>query len=286
VERRSRVSIRPVEPSTPEPATAPASVRLYQASSRARLRVRRLAQALFDGFFLGLMDREALTFVDRSFYGSTRELVDGDFHGYADEAHIRSGLRAWEHAAATAHFPAAGRVVVTAAGAGREVLGLRALGFDAVGYEPNEQLVAAGRDLLAREGAGDRLLACGRDVFPRAAVGAGAVVVGWGSYMLIPGRRRRVEFLRGAREALEPGGPLLLSFFVRPRSRYFSIVAAVAAPLRRLRRDDRVERGDALAPNFVPYFTRTEIEAELAAAGFDCLEYRTEPYGHAVARAI
>jgi hypothetical protein len=248
--------------------------------------VRRFAQALFDGFFLGLMDRDALTFVDRSFYASTRELVEGDFHGYADEVHIRSGLHTWEQTAAVAHFPAAARVVVTAAGAGREVLGLRALDFDAVGYEPNERLVAAGRDVLSREGAGDRLLACRRDAFPPAADGAGAVVAGWGSYMLIPGRRRRIEFLRGARAALEPGGPLLLSFFIRPQSRYFMIVAAVARPLRRLRRDEPVEPGDTLAPNFVHYFTRAEIEAELAAAGFDCLEYRTEPYGHAVARAI
>jgi hypothetical protein len=104
--------------------------------------------------------------------------------------------------------------------------------------------------------------------------------------MLVPGRDRRITFLRGARSTLAERAPLLLSFFTRPSGRYLRVVHAVAAPIRRTRGDEPVELGDALSPNFVHYFARDEIEAELAAAGFACTAYRTDPYGHALARAV
>jgi hypothetical protein len=55
--------------------------------------------------------------------------------------------------------------------------------------------------------------------------------------------------------------------------------------LRRLRRAERVEPGDVLVPNFTHWFTRREVEAELAAAGFSLVHFATSPYGHAVGRA-
>jgi hypothetical protein len=43
-----------------------------------------------------------------------------------------------------------------------------------------------------------------------------------------------------------------------------------------------VEIGDDLAPNYVHYFTRSEIASELSEAGFALQCYSPEPYGHAV----
>lgn len=263
----------------------PRVVRLYQRAAVVRARVGRLSEALLDGAFLGLMDRDALAALDTWFYARAREAVDGVPRGYADEEHIRSGLHGWERAALRDAFPAGGRIIVTGAGAGREVLGLIQEGFDPRGYEPNSHLVAAGARLLAHCGHPDRLQTCSRDAFPAQAGRADGIVVGWGSYMLIPGRERRIAFLAGARERLETGAPLLLSFFVRPPGRYLSVVHAVATGVCRLGGRGAPEPGDALSPNFVHYFTREEIVDELSAAGFACRVHRAEPYAHALASA-
>lgn len=245
-----------------------------------------MSDAVLDGCFLGLMDRDDLVVVDRGFYAVAREAVCGGAYRYTDAEHIKSGLATWEVAALDAYFPEGARVVVTAAGAGRELLGLLERGFDPIGFEPNEQLAAGGAALLAAEGHGDRLRVSRRDEFPTGAPDADAVVVGWGSYMLIPGRHRRVAFLRGARERLQPEAPLLVSFFERPPSRYFEVVHGIAAPLRRLRRSEPVELGDALTPNFAHYFSRGEIQTELTEGGFRLTHHASRPYAHAVARAV
>jgi hypothetical protein len=177
-------------------------------------------------------------------------------------------------------------VLVTGAGGGREVLGLVDRGFDAIGYEPQPRLVREGSAILAAHGAEGRLRAGPRDRFPRHDAPLDAVLVGWGSYMLMPGRARRLEFLCAARERLEPGAPMLLSFFVRSSGeRDFHRLAAAANLVRRLRGDEPVDVGDALRPNFVHFFTIAEIRDELREGGFSLDLFGAEPYGHALARA-
>lgn len=264
----------------------PLSVRAYFRVTRGRARLRQVSKALLDGCFLGLMDRDDLSVVDRAFYSEAREAVGGVEHRYTETEHITSGLASWEAAALNAYFAAGARVVVTAAGGGREVVGLLERGFDPIGFEPNEELAGAGAAVLAAAGDAHRLRICRRDEFPAEAPATDGVVIGWGSYMLIPGRHRRIAMLAGARARLQPGAPLLVSFFVRSPSRYFAIVHAIAAPLRRLRRAEPVELGDALSPNFTHHFSRAEIESELAEAGFMLLHYATRPYPHAVAQAV
>jgi hypothetical protein len=237
------------------------------------------ANAVSNGLWLGAMDRDALTLIDEIYYEGKSN--------YVDEAYNSSGLRDWEAAMVEAHFPESGRVVVTAAGGGREVLALLERGFDAVGYEPNEQLVSAGGAFLERRGHEDRLRVVDRDVFPPDAERCDAVVVGWGSYMLIPGRASRIDFLRAARRRLPEGGPILVSFYVRaPEVRSFLTIARVANVARRLRHLPPVDVGDALSPNYTHHFTRDEIASELEAAGFRIVVFEPQPYGHAVGRAV
>ena len=182
------------------------------------------------------------------------------------------------------HFPDGGRVVVTGAGGGREVLWLLERGFDAVGYEPNRRLVEAGLPLFEGRGHHGRLQVVERDVFPAQAEPCTAVLVGWSSYMLIPGRERRVAFLRGARAVLAEGAPILLSFYGRLASD--RTIARVAGVIRCIRRLPPVEFGDALSPNYTHHFTRDEIASELEAGGFTLAAFETEPEPHAIARAV
>lgn len=71
------------------------------------------------------------------------EQVGDDARRFTDPGHIRMGLHVWKRAA-VAEFLPGGIVVGTSAGAGREVEGLLAFGFDDYGFEPNAALVAAG----------------------------------------------------------------------------------------------------------------------------------------------
>jgi hypothetical protein len=264
--------------------------RLLRAYRTARLRRRQLGNVVdgcFDGFWLGLLDRATLDRLDEDFYGHGQDIEDGRRFTYRDEQHNLSGLRDWEEVAIDTHFPPGGRVVVTGAGGGREVLALLERGHDAVGFEPNSALVAAGSELLRRLGHGDRLHRSARDVFPAEAPPCDAVLVGWGSYMLIWGRPRRLAFLRAARQALPVGAPIICSFFVRPSAtRYFRIVAATANLIRRIRRAELVQVGDSIGVNLTHSFTRPEIEQELAEAGFRMVAFAAEPYGHAIGMAV
>lgn len=105
--------------------------------------------------------------------------------------------------------------------------------------------------------------------------------------MLIPGRERRVAFLRGVRSALESDAPILLSFYTRaPDACRFRTGAAVANAVRRLRSAAAVEVGDALGANYAHWLTRDELASELHAAGFRIASYVRSPSGHAVAFAV
>ena len=100
--------------------------------------------ACFNGIWLGLFDRASLSRLDEHYYDSAEERTEDGKRGYLGDEWNLSGLRDWEAEAVAKHFGGGKRLVVTAAGAGREVVALLDLGHDAVGYEPHPRLVAFG----------------------------------------------------------------------------------------------------------------------------------------------
>lgn len=253
-------------------------LRLHRITEALMRRGLMTIRAAFDGVWLGVLDHEAMRLIDESYYDEARK--------YADETYNRRGLNAWEHDALERFFAGRERIVVTGAGGGREVLALLELGYDSVGFEPNLKLVRFGEGLLARSGYPDRLRHVDRDAWPADSGPCDGVIVGWGSYMLIPGRRRRVAFLREARARLEPGAPLLVSFFPRSgRPGYLRVVAAIGGRIRRLRGAEPLELGDAMERNYVHYFDRAEIGSELHEGGFELAWYDAAGYGKAVGLA-
>jgi hypothetical protein len=254
-------------------------VRSFRRARKARNAAIQSFTGAFDGLWLGMLDVDELHALDAGYYDSRPNYVDDEYNA--------SGLHEWELDLVERHFPPGGRICVTGAGGGREVLALLEAGYDAVGFEPHPGLVAAGDDFLTRRGHPDRLHVMPRDTFPAATSGPyDGVLLGWGSYMLIPSRSLRVGFLKAANGGLVAGGPLVLSFFVREGSvRYFRGVYRVGTVARRLRRAEPLRFGDALVPNFAHHFVRSGLEEELRAAGFELLEFREQPYGHAAARS-
>jgi len=249
--------------------------RVYLKSERVTNAALGLIRGCFDGIWLGLLSRRQLARIDEAYY-------DGSGL-YVTESYNRQGLWHWEQAAIENYFSGVRRIVVTSAGGGREVLALAKAGYEVTGFEPHQGLARFGSRLLAAEGLIVSIAPSERDRWPAGAIGADGALVGWGGYMLISGREHRVAFLREAAAQLPAGAPILLSFFVQAGvARRLRVAAGVANPLRRLLRREPVNVGDALMPNLVHFFTRTEVAAELADAGFDLLDFGSMDYGWAV----
>lgn len=250
---------RPAAP--PAPARVPPVVRAYGAVSGGWGRAGALLQAAYEGVWLGLLRRSDLHAVDERFYARSSS--------YYDDAHNLRGLFPWEQTALEA-FAGCRRVLVIGAGGGREVLALERMGFEVEGYECNPALVAYAGEFLPREGCTAVVRHLPRDEAPAPGTPFDGIVVGWSAYTLISGRAHRVDLLRRLRTLVRPDGPLLLSFFTRgadgPRVR---ISAAVANGIRTVLRREPAERGDALSPNFVHYFTSKEIGGEMREAGWE-----------------
>jgi hypothetical protein len=238
----------------------------------------RLAQAGFDGLWLGLLDRLDLDAVDASYYDRERQ--------YVDPAYNDQGLWPWEHRAVDRYFAACRRVAVLGAGAGREVVALHRMGFDVDGFECNQRLLSTGNRLLEALGVPPRIATMPRDRWPGSAGPYDGVILGWGMYMLVPDRTARVALLRETRRRLPEHGPVLLSFFVRSgHERYFRTTRRLANAVRSMRRRDPVEHGAALAPNRVTFLTLAEVGDELGEAGFTVASSGVKDYGHAVGLA-
>jgi len=254
-------------------------VRAYKVSQRAFGKLRVGLEALHDGFWLGVLDKPLLDAAGEQYYDD-RPL-------YQDFEYNRRGFFDWERQMVERYFPPTGRLLVTSAGGGREVLAFHKCGYQVDAAECHAGFVTFANEFLAVEQVPCAVQLVAPDEVPPGDERYDAIVVGWSAYMLIQGRARRIAFLRELKPRLNPGAPLLLSFFTRDGDRpYFRLVRCLANGLRTLRRREAVDLGDALTPNYVHYFREAELAAELQAAGFELLYFGDTDYGHAVARAI
>ncbi len=261
----------------PAPLRAALRLRLFLLADRSLRRLAGGLQALHQGFWLGVMDRESIHALNRRYYRQLDRYHEPDYN--------RLGLWEWERRALEAHFADCRTVLVAGAGGGREVLGLCRRGLQVEAFDCSAELVRSCKALLASEALGARILEAEPDEVPEGASACDGALIGWAAYMHIPGRERRIRFLRRIGERLQAGGPLLLSYFVRiPSAGSYPVVRAFGNILRAARGAERLELGDTLAGTFDHHFTENEIASELREAGFEPIQFAAEPYGHAVAR--
>jgi len=236
-------------------------------------------RAVLTGVSLGILNRDDLQLLDHHYYDQRGSYLSADYN--------LDGLFEWERRIIKEYFPSKGTLAVLGAGGGREVIGLSELGFEVAGYECHPSLLAAGVQLLRENNISGTLQPMERDRCPQLPEGLDGIIIGWGAYMLIQGRNRRIDLLRDLRLAVAPGSAMLLSFFARLASPWrYRLAMRFARPFRTVLGREMVEEGDYLAPNWVHFFTEEEVRAELEAAGWELLTYRTSPYGYGVARAV
>src|SRR5262245_8090759 len=104
-------------------------------------------EAMIQAVVLGLLDAPDLERITVSRFEGSR---------YAEPSVIEAGLQWWERDAIQQFFPPEGRVVVGAAGAGREVLALHKRGYEVDGFECARTLVETGQEQLRRAGVAGR----------------------------------------------------------------------------------------------------------------------------------
>jgi hypothetical protein len=236
-----------------------------------------IAGALHEGFWLGFLSADDLDAVTAGHYRQSQE--------YASPEHNRRGLFDWETAVVNQYFQPGSRILVAAAGGGREVLALRRAGFQAEGFDCNPTLVQAGDAVFDGLGESRGVILCAAGEVPSGPAHYQGFIVGWSGYTHIPTRRRRIAFLEGLRHRALPGAPILVSFFPRDRSSQYENLnywtARVSRFLFRGRKEES-EPGDHLGWCFSHNFTRDEVEDELRAAGFRPVYYSEVGEGHLV----
>ncbi|MEP6690777.1 MAG: hypothetical protein ABJD07_06440 [Gemmatimonadaceae bacterium] len=207
------------------------------------------------------------------------------------------GLVEWEMRAVTENpFPRAGRVLVGAAGSGREAVALQALGYDVVAFDSCAPLVARASSAAGDDRGVALVVASYADLVdavdgrggPLASTVAGApfdaIVLGWVSLSHVTRERDRVALL-AALKRLAPAAPVLVSFAAlrRPaphqpwRLRVRRLLATLGAP-------NSVGPTDAFWSHagFFAILTPEMIRTEVQAAGYDVAYLRETPSPHAM----
>ena len=181
-------------------------------------------------------------------------------------------------------FPSRGRVLVIAAGGGREMLALARMGYEMDGCECNPLLAAVANKVLAPLGCS--VCVAKRDDFVAPRPPYDVIVIGWGAYALMRGHTNRIRFLESIRSVAMPKALLVLSFPTRSeRARGLRLTRALANILRRLSFREPIELGDNLRRHAIHHFSRAELESEIRQAGYEVEFYDEIEYGHAVCRA-
>ncbi|MGE0393264.1 MAG: methyltransferase domain-containing protein [Vicinamibacterales bacterium] len=155
--------------------------------------------AVLDGAAVGLTGNDTI-----------ERQLDRQFAGFEDSAaEVDGGLRTSEQLVYGRHLAPGSRVLLAGCGAGRDLFGLTALGHDVTGLECAADLAAAARAHAARLGI--RCTVHGGRVQDASIEGRfDAVILAPACYSYIRGRETRVRTLVRLRQALSPGGRLIL----------------------------------------------------------------------------
>lgn len=254
----------------------PLQLKVYIASIKFFQKIMKVLNAFFIGFWLGILKRENLYLIDALYYDNTQK--------YRDFEYNCSGLWRWETKVLEQYFPSCHNLLVAGVGGGREVLALRKLGYKVDGFECNPNLVEFANRLMKQEGFPANIQLVSRDKCSESQNNKyDGIIIGWGAYMLIQGRTKRIDFLKTIKEQAQQNSPILLSFYCHPTiKKYHQIIAQVGNLIRCILGRERLEPGDSLVPMYVHFFTQDEIDRELTEAGFKLVMYCTDEYGHAV----
>jgi hypothetical protein len=257
-------------------------VLLAERAQRVTSSVQTMLWAVVDGLTLGALDDEDFDELDRRAYERDQR--------YVDRTYLERGLFEWERRFVERIAPGI-RVLVLAAGAGREAAALHRAGLVVDAFEPNDRLREQGNAWLEGIGLPVRIMPVGRDEVPAAEPGVRplhAAILGWGLYSLVNPAPARIRLLRALASRLAPGGLVLVSFLVvedwSRSDRVRTGIARIVRWARCARTKGGVELGEVVQPNRMRRFRLAEARDEVTQAGLVVVESGDRPYGWLVAR--
>jgi len=258
----------------------PVRVRIFAFLDLNIKRFLNVVIAIHQGFWLGLLNQNQ---IDRA-----TELNYLSLEKYRNLNYNNSGLWDWEEKAFNTYFKKCKSILLGACGGGREVMALSDMGFQVDGFECSEKLVEHCKEALISKSIKAQIYLCPPSQVPSELNKYDGLIMGWGAYMHIRGKDERIRFLKQFRLHVNDNGPLLLSFFVRDKSKQYERIYKVARFVAFLSRNsDPIELGDTINGTFDHFFTKEEIEYELSMAGFEMVFYSAErTYPHAVAKVV
>jgi len=285
-----------------------AIARVRDRDASASYRVPLWARALLAGDRLGtrvanlrasVSDEALLAWIPPERRGAVTAAMYSDLPTYLPGGRrFDTGLFSWEkRVLAMPAFPRSGRMLLGAAGAGRELVELIERGFDVVAFDPCEPFVDAMRRLVPAGSSAQVACASYEDLID-AAMGRGgplapmlagrpfdAVILGWGSLSHVMPSSARFELLRVLR-ALAPEAPVLASFLKADARRPGEGKGRVRDGLRRafaaLGAPGVSEDGDHFltSTGFFSYLDREELQRIASETGYQVALFEDAPYPH------
>ncbi len=255
---------------------------LYLWSNRLARGILGGSQAVFEGFWMGILPASAYDIISEKSYG--------DGSGYSNTRHLDRGFHFWEDLVVEKYFRPGSHVLVPAAGGGRELIALEKAGFQATGFDCSRGMVESGQVEIRQRGLQATLTWAPPSVAPKMPGSPfDALIVGWNGYGYISPRARRIQFLKDLRAQLKPGAPALVSTAIRPaagRVMKWTVRIANAIRICTFRRPV-FEVGDTFAGRPKMHFSRRQLEQELREGGFLPVDFLVwGGYGAIVAKAI
>jgi hypothetical protein len=246
--------------------------RISFSSLQALKKSYNFSDAILSGFWLGLMSEKSLDHYDDFHYTNSQKYYSDDYN--------LSGLSGWEKERLDRHFSYAKKILLIAAGGGRETYALSKLGFDVESYECNKVLVEYGNSFLIRNGINRKIKFLAKNTIPDDNIKYDGIIIGWGAYSHIRGKKSRLSFLSKLYSVLQKEAPLMISFVAKEeRSRQEKIAKNISNFFRWVSGRDKTETGDRLFSYFIHFFTEEEIKQELLQSKYTVIDYYTKDYG-------
>ena len=250
---------------------------LSQKSFKCLLMSFNLLHSALTGFWLGVMGNRSLDAADDYYYFKEKK--------YKDKNYNSSGLFFWEKTFIESYFKNANKILLIAAGGGRETIALLKSGYDVEAFECNQKLILSGNALLDEMGFSNRIQFLPRNHVPNYSNNKfDGVIIGWGAFSLIRSREERKVFLEKLKPFLKKNAPLMVSFLTgKGHSKQDKVIVWVGNFFRFFSRRQKIEPGDRLVSNFVHVFTRDKIQREFLESGFEIIDYLDKDYGCLIA---
>jgi 2-polyprenyl-3-methyl-5-hydroxy-6-metoxy-1,4-benzoquinol methylase len=222
------------------------------------------------------MGKKSLEYSDELYYNKTKN--------YFDEKYNMSGLFEWEKPVIERHFKERKNILLIAAGGGREVIALSKMGLNVDGHECNRKLIEKANDLLEKSGLGNRIKYLAKNSVPTDSKEYDGIIIGWGAYSHILGRKERIAFLEKLYSICGAETLIMISFlWTSKRTWKDKLIVNVSNFFRRISFREKTELGDRLVPDYIHYFTEEEVKGELIQVGYRISDYYANEYGCIVA---